>query len=125
MRQAPFGRALISLVADHCASESGNQSMYHSRENNLTLWTSLANKRLESGAFVHTFYGHNDIVLDYHWLERCAHPTRPKNKRKIRHFSNFTGGTKNEKAKSKKGNFVTFCSKISFYYFENVLARKE
>jgi len=50
------------------SSMGGNQ--YCTRENNLTLWTSWANKRLGSaGSFVHTFYGHNDMITDYHWVQ--------------------------------------------------------
>ena len=50
VRQAPFGRALISLVYDvTCNSRGGHDrsrgNIYHTRENNLTLWTSLGNNR--------------------------------------------------------------------------------
>ena len=78
VRQAPFGRALISLVHDTTYDEErASSNMYHARENHLTLWTSLANKKLGQGAFVHTFYGHNDSVLDFHWVTRIGNtPTR-------------------------------------------------
>ena len=70
VKQTPFGKALVSLVKSN--KNTQKHSMYYTRENNLTLWTSLANKRVEAGTSVHTFYGHNDIVLDYDWVGRIG-----------------------------------------------------
>ena len=42
--------------------------MYHTRENNLALWTSYENDRVPAGSLVHAFYGHNDLILEQDWV---------------------------------------------------------
>ena len=43
-------------------------NIYHTRENNLALWTSYQNDRVPAGSLVHTFYGHNDLIMEQDWV---------------------------------------------------------
>ena len=73
VKQTPFGRGLVTLVWNKAISGlepfvNPKYNMYHARENNLTLWTSHKNDRVTAGSLVHTFYGHNDLVLEHDWI---------------------------------------------------------
>ena len=73
VKQTPFGNGLVSLVRNKGARgvELGmnpKYNIYQARENNLTLWTSHQNDRVSAGSLVHTFYGHNDLILEQDWM---------------------------------------------------------
>ena len=84
VKQTPFGQGLVTLVWNKAISGleslvNTKYNIYHARENNLTLWTSHKNDRVSAGSLVHTFYGHNDLVLEQDWIiDKGSTPRAPR-----------------------------------------------
>ena len=75
VKQTPFGDGLVTLVRNKTMDGyetliNSKYNIYYGRENNLTLWTSHHNNRVPAGTLVHTFYGHNDLILEHDWVVR-------------------------------------------------------
>ena len=73
VKQTPFGDGLVTLVWNKAMDGyepliNSKYNIYYGRENNLTLWTSHHNSRVPAGTSVHTFYGHNDLILEQDWV---------------------------------------------------------